>query len=1251
VLKKAFQIIVTFSVLVGCYRSYLLAFAALTDRIGTLPTTTAPAWAVSESRTAREATRLASETLGPNHWASQKDVKIRVYDSERGFYMYAGNEERLEEGRKFRFWPFAIIWLSKDGNSRKSATSETALIELNDKMGVIKQGSEALHVVEARLENEVILRDDKGTLDTKADDLVVGPLPYLEYTEKTNPPEIRSKSNIKVVDRDLTLSGFNLLIQLRRGDATGASTAGFDVQTATLGQNVDLVVKDVGKAGVLPGTTKTAPTNGGTPLHLKSDGEMRIDFPPKVQQLRANVSGPQLPESPTFATFQRNVVVDRGEGALKDTLNCDTLLLTLLPTEKPMQFEPRPLGLLHNMGLGVMAPGSGGVWPHYGKGGAVTGPLTELSIRQANAKGYAVWLTSTAQGVKTKCDELIYKKLMPYAADETYLRGNLTSPIYVEKIDYATPQPNPGPITSVVSIWALDAKIFDDGKGGNASTVVSRGPGRLEMRPAPDKPADYKASWQNDLLLRTVPFVAEGAAFGDSTAPQLRRLITLRGDPKLEDVQKQMKLEAKQLVTVSMKPKAKSSEPQAQAFAASAQPAQGPAALSSGSTQIEWIQARENVRLSSPGKIMIARDELNAPFEQVAMLASEPVAPPVAQAAPGADPFSSNAELPKVDGPAFAAAKAAEPAQKPKEPDVLVTAHRVWAKIRQANGRSEIAEARLRGQVKFHQDPAPNRKRGTDVAGEALDLETVSGGKMKFKLFNTDPSAMSGETRIAANGDPKLTPRSVARIDTEEYTIVGNAIGMDQAVDLAWVNGSGYLIQMTERGFLNDKGIKQQYVVKAAKAAQDKDKKEKEKPDGTKVPFKITWTDQMRFFGRTSDPDGRPAGKIEFRGDVHAMMEDAHIAAEEIDTYTDRPVSLSQAVRSKPRANVSNADVRKIDELLPVAVNAEDVPAGGEADGQKADLAFLDARNSVDKHKAGAMVRATNVKRDPETGEKIEVQFITGDRIVYDRRTGDYFVPGKGEVFLWRRGAEGVAAKSTGLVDLPGARPTIKPLAETGGLKVKKYSPWEHTRIQFAERMKGRFGSGKDQESDWRTADFYGAVQVMNANVVDDRHALGFDSKPSGFKFMTADSLRIVSIPPDSKDKGASAQTFITAESNASARTGTSSVTADVLKYDSTKDQFLGYGLNGREVVVISQGKPGQPPSKISGEAAEYDHKTGASKLIQPNTIQLLDGNGGNRAVQEKAPIGAAGKPANQRPSLRPPPSNNLERRGFGSGR
>ncbi len=200
-------------------------------------------------------------------------------------YMYAQNYERLKDGKQLRIWPFALIWVSKDGLSHKTATSDEAIIDLSQPFGSMKKTTEPSRVVHARLLGDVRLRDDKGTRDVPEDDLRVGPLTYIEYDEKTL--QITSDSDVFLQDRDLTLTGIGLMIQLRRktgpptpGGGVGGSASGFDAETTFVYKDVHVTVNNVTANGVLPGTAKPE-KSGKTPLDVRSDREMR-DRPAKA---------------------------------------------------------------------------------------------------------------------------------------------------------------------------------------------------------------------------------------------------------------------------------------------------------------------------------------------------------------------------------------------------------------------------------------------------------------------------------------------------------------------------------------------------------------------------------------------------------------------------------------------------------------------------------------------------------------------------------------------------------------------------------------------------------------------------------------------------------------------------------------------------------------------------------------------------------------------------------------------------------
>ena len=633
--KKALQIVVTFGVLVGAYQAYLVAFAILITQIGGGRSGEGTVFVPHEGKVAKEATAYGIRVFGKDSWVADPKLPIRLYDKERGFYMYAENYERLDGGKKLRFWPFALIWKAKDGPGLKSASSVEAFIELNEPLGLLKPGTPSMHVVEARLEQDVVLRDDKGTPDPADDTVVDGdgrPLPYIEYTEKTSPAEIRTTEHVRVIDQKMTLTGTDLLILMRKGQGPAGSPGGFDAETVFLKKDPRIVMADVGKSGVMPGQArgKAATTSGPTPATVKSDGEMRVDLPPKPKALRPDFDGPPEQEGPTFVTFRRNVEVVRGRDVL-DTLNCDTLRLTLLPAEKQLVVESQLGGAATVLGAACFVPGAGGMRSRYGSGGGdADGPLGGLVMREANATGYAVWLVSASQGVEVKGNELIWKKLLPAAPDETYVRADRSSRLHVTKIDRDGTPAEPGPVKMITTIDAADAKIFDDGQGGSASSVIARGPGELHARPGFDKSEEHSATWSDELRVVTKPLskaqLAEIAhLIPKDQPPPTRREITLVGDPVLIDHTQAMTLTAKGVVFANLLPNPggkRSREP------AGAKPG---GSLVSGSMRIERVRAREQVVLTAPGKTFKHRDELNALFVEekvVVAKADSPTARP-----------------------------------------------------------------------------------------------------------------------------------------------------------------------------------------------------------------------------------------------------------------------------------------------------------------------------------------------------------------------------------------------------------------------------------------------------------------------------------------------------------------------------------------------------------------------------------------------------------------------------------------------
>ena len=82
----------------------------------------------------------------------------------------------------------------------------------------------------------------------------IGPLTTLEYDEPAE--QITTDSHVVIEDSEMVTSGDGMLVQLSKGAAPGsAGSSGFDgVERLELFKNVHVVMYDVGKSGMMPGT-------------------------------------------------------------------------------------------------------------------------------------------------------------------------------------------------------------------------------------------------------------------------------------------------------------------------------------------------------------------------------------------------------------------------------------------------------------------------------------------------------------------------------------------------------------------------------------------------------------------------------------------------------------------------------------------------------------------------------------------------------------------------------------------------------------------------------------------------------------------------------------------------------------------------------------------------------------------------------------------------------------------------------------
>ncbi|MGE3821484.1 MAG: hypothetical protein AB7I30_18900, partial [Isosphaeraceae bacterium] len=1041
--------------------------------------------------------------------------------------------------------------------------------------------------------------------------------------------------------------------------ASSSATAGFNgAQTAVLRKNVHIMIADVGPDGILPGNAQPGQRQGAkTPMEVRCAGMMRIDLPRPPAPVEV---GPPAPPGPTIAQFFRNVEVLRGRpGESPDQLDCDHLRLTLVNAPKPTLKEAAVAKTAET----ASAPPRGQAEP---------GPLRELTLQRAVASGHNVRITSASQGVKARCNELIHEKRLSGEPDATYFRGDPTSKLFVEKTEIAESGPNRGKVTSFTTIRTIDATLFDPRKGSDAITIVARGPGELESRTAPDQPVERSARWADQLALTDDP--ATAAKLG---LPALKK-VTLTGRPSFVDHPSQADLSARDVLVVWLKPKT--------AAAPTPTPA-GPApsaAPNSQAFELNRLVALKDVRLTSPGKTLVARDRLDAVFESpaapsapAAAVTTRSTAPPAATPPPTAPPTLANTE----------------PEPEP-EPEAEASAGRVWALVRlgPAGGRAstptegrgalsaEIREVRLRGAVAFHQDPPKGKTRGVDVKGEAVDLSNHGQGVMRFAVFHHDPNAESGSGVASASAKSAAESADhapLARVETEELTITGKVIGLDQSTDEAWVDGRGSLTQLTARGLLADRGLANAPVggVSTPMAVRPA------APDGApvkKVPMTITWADGMKFFGQSTDPQGHKAARAEFYKDVRAETEDALVTcATVMRTYLDRTIKLSKPDRQGARPGSAGL----------AAVNDVGASTPGAT---RADVALIEC--------VGDVVVVHEVL-EPDGQSIAQKQRIAGSYLLFDKATGRFDVPGKGQVVLYQReGASnplgrggvgpgnrsdlGVSAdrKILRVADGPravGAPPVVgrvpNPLdraaaqrrpgagnaatrgrgTATPGRSVAPIPPLVVTQVKFRKGMTGRFGVGKLTDRDQtRRADFFGDIEVVHGPVPDAEALLDPDNLPSDAQFMTSQILRVVSEPKVGKagQPDPPPTYLLRAWENAVVRTGDKTITADTITFDSEKQLFWAYGEGGRPVVVAQQEQVGLGFSNVTGRAAVYNHRTGEARLIEPSGVQILDARTGIRPGPVTAPPQVVKPQLPKRVPLRNPSGNLNDRKGFRGG-
>jgi hypothetical protein len=853
--------------------------------------------------------------------------------------------------------------------------------------------------------------------------------------------------------------------------------------------------------------------------------------------------------------------------------------------------------------------------------------MTELDLKWARMIGKKVVLQSQAQGLTTTGTELILKRPGGDRADEVYIRGTPEEPLFVERIEYTRDRQGmpTEQIRTIETMTSQDITLFDEkpkpsGTGTaqavantaiEVATVVARGKGKVEVRNGRDQPVIRSASWSEQALM-----ITQGA--GD----QSKKVITLTGLAQVWDA-KSGNLDAGELLEVTLSPKLRKSEPAAAAGKVAGnemQKREAAASLSSKSFEIERVFALKDVRLVADNRYLTARNRLDVEF------LPGTTAPPAAPAGPARDreiatkpeshvkPTSYEITEESADQPAASAATpaASQPssglARRPS-PKVSVDANRIWARLgpnlnRPGNvnpggaqamapaGGIELIEARLRGNVKFDQENADPSKKASSIEAQAVDVVHQGQAMYHFLAYDFDPSVKK----------PTDINVPMVHVASDQFELDGPIVLLNQRASYAKVDGPGRIRQWIGSELLKQEGYRDANTGNTP-----------EKPAAKPQLANIVWSEKMEFMGVPSDQNGNSLlAQANFRGKVAVSTTDSALQSDQLDVYFDRQIPLDQvkAPTLGDRTGVASTGNRNQAATRP-------------------DVAFV---------KATGNVLIVNREVDRTKQQITKYHRLDGSDVIYDKASDTFQMQKKGIVRLYER--------NDGNTPLRRVNPT-NPSTKTAANQPSK--PFSLTRVSFDQGMSGRLGIDSnpktaEKPAKDRSAEFFRNVQVMHGQVSTERSDLNMDRPPDDYAFLSSQWLKVES-RPDAANK-ANPRNLLFAQGNAMARTADMSTQGDQIHFDATSQIFHVYGLNGREVSLLHQEKPGSPPSVARGSSLVYNHLTGESQLVDPKTIQLIDpGSGIRPALGPPKPVPV--KPESERTPIRLPPSSSKERRSF----
>ena len=438
-----------------------------------------------------------------------------------------------------------------------------------------------------------------------------------------------------------------------------------------------------------------------------------------------------------------------------------------------------------------------------------------------------------------------------------------------------------------------------------------------------------------------------------------------------------------------------------------------------------------------------------------------------------------------------------------------------------------------------------------------------------------------------------------------------------------------------------------------------------------KVPMTIGFSEDMEFTGRSVDPEGRPAARADFHGIVTAQMEDALLhCTEKMIAFTDREVPLTQLGKmpqeqSQSQSGRGSNEPRMARPNLRLSLRSSFVIA---MPWESVARSILNSRSRSSSNESKRMrswptIDALATFMSPAREKSISMIVATTRRrhrnliLMMTETTTTRVVSNPGRPRNRADCNPDIGPRPTSVDErtpTPGRpAPTIQagPIGrrQTNETKASEIPTMVLTQIHFNKGMRGRFGSGKENDkTDHRWSEFFGNVEAFRAKVPRRE---GPCSTPIGSQvmacFLTGQTLRVIQEPPPvGSPESTPARQYLKAWEKAYAWSNDKALQSDVITYDSYKDLVYAYGEEGHSVVFAQQHAAGQPISPGSAKAVQLNPKTGGMHFIDSNTIGLIDKKTGYRptAAQPDDPYAKKKKPVKKPFKL---PTMNVERRGW----